>query len=325
LTQWARFPAQSTAGKADALMLTIMLITADDVQFVSVVTPSITRNAADEIESTYKSVATSFFARPALVLTYVPFMPAHSGDEYVEILSHASYGAPCFGTIATDDTETFENCYSIFNGEHFRDKMVMTLIYGNFKPKFFIANISEDKISDKGAIITKSRGHIIMEVNNRPVADFFEDMGLAEAIKTRYAMLSLPFLMDYNDGTPKVSKVFVSLTPENYALCAGAMPVGNSIHIAVNEKADILYTSGCAMDKISEFSENAAGLLIYSCFSRSLSMGSDCFAEIELVNSKANSLPLLMSYSGGEICPTINIQDKSINRFHNNAFIACLF
>jgi len=317
--------AQSTAGKSDALILSIMLITSDGVQFASAVTPSLTKNAAEEIDATYKKIATSFFARPRLVLAYAPFMTENSGDDYVEILARASYGAPCFGTIATDSSEAFENCFSIYNGEHFRDKMVITLIYGNFKPKFFIANISDDKILHKGAVITKSRGHILMEVNNRPIADFLNDMGLDKFGETRFAMLSLPFLLDYHDGTPKVSKIFVSLTSERHALCAGAVPEGSTMHIAINEREDILSTTGHAMDKILEQSENVAGLLIYSCFSRSVSMGSDIFAELELVNNKVSDLPTLMAYSGGEICPTTNIDDKSINRFHNNAFIACLF
>jgi hypothetical protein len=36
-------------------------------------------------------------------------------------------------------------------------------------------------------------------------------------------------------------------------------------------------------------------------------------------------LPFLMAYSGGEICPTRVSEEKAINRFHNNAYVACLF
>jgi hypothetical protein len=33
----------------------------------------------------------------------------------------------------------------------------------------------------------------------------------------------------------------------------------------------------------------------------------------------------MMAYSGGETCPTQVSDDKAINRFHNNAFVACVF
>jgi hypothetical protein len=48
--------------------------------------------------------------------------------------------------------------------------------------------------------------------------------------------------------------------------------------------------------------------------------------EVDLINEKvAGRLPYMMTCSGGEICPTQVIDGVATNRFHNNAFIACLF
>jgi hypothetical protein len=204
--------------------------------------------------------------------------------------------------------------------------MGLLLLYGDIKPKFFIATISANKILGKSALVTKSAGHILMEVNDRPVVEYFEDLGLTKASETAYAMTSLPFMLDYGDGTPQVSKVFIGLTPESYAICAGAMPEGSTLYIGVFDKEDVLLTTEEAVREALAAAADASGLLIYSCISRSMSLGADQLLELDLVKEKlADKLPFMMAYSGGEICPTQISEAKAINRFHNNAFIACLF
>jgi hypothetical protein len=309
-------------------MFSLMVITGDDIEFSTAVTGSLEKDPAAAITDSYRRAADGKFGRPAVVLTFAPFMPQYSGDDYVNILSKASYGAPCFGTIATDGTTDFSISHTILNGEVFTDKIVLGLIYGNFKPKFYVANISEEKIWEKSATVTKSSGNLIIEIDNKPVTAYFEEIGLLNAMKAKHAptFISLPFLFDYQDGTPLVSKIFVTLTPENYALCAGAVPEGSTLYIATNERTDILNTTGRMMDKILSEAQSANGLLIYSCLSRSLSMNNDPLAEAALVNFKLNNnLPISIAYSGGEICPTVTSSEMAINRFHNNTFVACLF
>jgi hypothetical protein len=243
----------------------------------------------------------------------------------VNVLTNISGGVPCFGTLAVDDTADFANCFMICNGEHYNDRMVMLLIYGDVKPKFFIATISSDKILDKSALITKSAGHVLMEVNDRPVVEYFEDLGLTKASETAYAMTSLPFMLDYGDGTPRVSKVFITLTPEKYAICAGAMPEGATMYIGVFDKQDVLFTSEEAILKALGSAGDATCFLIYSCISRSMSLGADQLMELDLIKEKmSGKLPFMMAYSGGEICPTQISEAKATNRFHNNAFIVCV-
>jgi len=149
---------------------------------------------------------------------------------------------------------------------------------------------------------------------------------LVKASETQYALSSLPFLLDYNDGTPKVSKMFVALTPEKYAICAGAMPQGSTLYMATADKDDVMFTTGEAVDQLFKNMDNASGLLIYSCIGRSMTLASEQFKEMEFINQKVGAiLPYMMVCSGGEICPTQVSDEKAINRFHNNAFVACLF
>ena len=317
---------QSIEDQADVFILTLMVITSDDVEFTTVLTSSLLDEPGKVISESYKEAAADEADKPALIFAFAPFMLQNSGDEYVSVISEVSGGVPCFGTLAVDDTENFSNCFMLFNGESYTDRMAMILAYGNLSPKFYIANISPDKILGKSAIITKSSGHVIMEVNGGSVDAYFEDLGLTKASETQYAMTSLPLMLDYNDGTPQVSKIFISLTPERYALCASAIPEGSTLHIAMSDKDDVMRTTEQAVDRILADIDGGAGLLIYSCISRSMTLGADQFGETNMVNNKvAGRLPFMMVCSGGEICPTQHSDGKAINRFHNNAFVACLF
>ena len=316
--------AQSVSNESGSLLMTLMVMTSDDVEFAKTLTPSLLTEAEETIAKSYKTACRA--EKPALILTFAPFILQNCGDDYVNTLTEASGGVPCFGTLAVDDTLDFANCFMLSNGEHYRDKMAMVLIYGDINPKFFVANISESRMLEKSAVVTKSTGPVLMEVNERPVIDYFKDLGLVEASETQYAMSSLPFLLDYNDGTPRVSKIFVTLTPEKYAICAGAMPEGSTLYMATADKDDVMFTTGEVVDIIAKDIGGASALLIYSCISRSMTLASEQFKEMELVRQKvAEKLPFMMANSGGEICPTQVSDEKAINRFHNNAFVACLF
>jgi hypothetical protein len=309
--------------RAATLLLSVMVITSDDLAFRTILTPSLKGGGAGKIiEKTY---AEEVKEKPSLILPFAPFMVENSGDEYVNVLSEVSGGVPCFGTLAVDDTSDFRECYMLYNGEHYRDRMSLILVYGNITPRFFLAAISEKKIVDKPALITRSEGHVIKEINGRPVTEYFQSMGLTKASETSYAMTSLPFMIDYRDGTPPVSRVFIALNENKEAICAGAMPEGVNLYLGVFDKSDVLVTSREAIRNALGNGE-AHGILIYSCLSRSMSLGSDQFAEIDLIKKEiGGKLPFLLAYSGGEICPTMVSEGSAVNRFHNNTFIACVF
>jgi hypothetical protein len=330
----------SMQGLADVsanLLLTLMVLTSDDTSFKTVLTsplrgpfPAENDSVAGAIRGAYTASALAD-RKPGLIFVYAPFMPENSGDEYVNVLTDVSGGVPCFGTLAVDDTVNFSECYLLYNGEKYRDRMAMILVYGDLKPRFFLGTISEDKFFDKPALITSSSGHILKEVNGRPIREYFESMGLTKASETSYAMTSLPFMVDYNDGTPPVSKVFIGLNEDRQAICAGAMPEGSTLYIGVFGKNDVLLTSRNTVKEALNSTGNSSGILIYSCISRNMSLGSELFAEINLVQEEiGKKIPFLMAYSGGEICPTLIKQssakdETAINRFHNNTFVLCIF
>jgi hypothetical protein len=314
------------AGESGLLRLSVMVLTSNDVRFKTLTTPSLKKDAAQGIEEAWRTAGSSEEEKPSLMLAYAPFMAENSGDEYVRILGELSGGVPCFGTLAIDDTPDFHNCFMLHNGEYYADRMGLLLIYGNIRPRFFLAGISKDKVLDRSGVITASEGHILKEVDNRPIVEFFEVMGLTKASETAYALTSLPFMLDYGDGTPLVIRMFIGLNGQKQAICAGAMPEGATLYLGVSDKDDILLTTGKSIHAALAESQNASGMLIYSCISRSMTLGNDQFAEMN-VAAKENSegLPCLMAYSGGEFCPTGTSGSSFVNRFHNGTCIICVF
>ena len=316
---------QAVPGEADILLLTVLVFTSDDARFVKALTPSLLNEPDRMIAESYRGAAEKEEEKPAVILAFAPFILQNSGDDYVRAISGASGGVPCFGTLAVDDTPDFSKCFMVADGEHYNDRMAMVLVYGDIHPRFYIANISHSKLLARSAVVTRSEGNILIEVNERPVLEYFEDLGLAGASEEQYALSSLPFLLDYGDDTPMVSKLFITLSPEKHAICAGAMPEGSTLQIAMSDKEDVILTTGIALDQMIGDLRGASGALVYSCIARHMTLGAEQFKEVGLVDEKlGGSLPFLMAGSGGEICPTQVSDYKAINRFHNNAFIACL-
>lgn len=319
--------AEAVQGEVGIFMLTLMVLTSDETQFRTALTPSLLEDSEQGIRDTYLTTSGDIEGKPSLIFAFAPYIVQNSGDTYVHVFTEVSGGVPCFGTLAVDDSQDFRDCYMIHNGEHYRDRMAMLLVYNDFVPKFYIATISEGRIMfDKPALITESQGHILKEVNGRPLVEYFDSLGLTQASETSYAMTSLPFMLDYGDGTPLVSKVFIALTDEKYGICAGAMPEGCTLYLGVFDKDDVLLTTRQTVQAALSDIEGASGILIYSCISRIMSLAGDSTAEMELVRSKVgDKLPVMMAYSGGEMCPTQQSGAGAINRFHNNAFILCVF
>jgi len=317
--------AQAANEESDIFLLSIMVLTSDDASFIATTTSSLLPSPSAVIEEAYRKISSQKAEKPTLILTFLPFLLSVSGDEYVEALTNASGGVPCFGAISMDESDALETCFLIYNGEHHADRMGMILIYTDREPQFFTATISPDKILKRSALVTKSEKNILKELNGNLVLDYFTGLGLADASKTRYATASLPLMVNYNDGTPPVSRVITGYTPDQHAVCGGMVLEGSAISLGVFEKDDVILTTGEAVDKALAEADGASCMLLYTCVARCMSLGGESMAELDLVKSKLNGrVPFLMASSGGEICPTQITNAKAVNRFHNNTLIICV-
>jgi hypothetical protein len=318
--------AQGANQVRDSLMLSILVLTSDEAEFSVSCSESLLQEPAAAVRKAYKAAAGERAEKPAFALMFAAFLPQNVGDEYVDAFTEASGGVPVFGTLSIDDTATFENAFMIYNGGHFRDKLGLILIYGDVHPKFYVASVSRSRVVlDRPALITDADRHILKEVNGRSLYEFFDELGLTKASETSYALTSIPFMIDYADGFPMGSKVFISLTPEKYGIFAGTMPIGATMYMGVFDKSDVILTTVAALKEAVADMEGKSAMIIYSCLSRYMSVGVETFAEMDAAaEAIGGKVPYIMAMSGGEVCPAVSDSGRTANRFHNNAFVCCV-
>jgi hypothetical protein len=113
-------------------------------------------------------------------------------------------------------------------------------------------------------------------------------------------------------------------TPEGYLACGGSMPVGCSFSIATTSAEDVLNTSAAFAESLVQSGDD--NFLMYSCAVRSFSLGLDNLKEFNIIDGVlGDRKKYMISYSGGEICPTLAADGTLKNRFHNATLICCSF
>ncbi len=321
--------AQGTQGGAAVFELVLTVLTSDEAEIALALSDPLEGDTQEVVRTAYDEAAGKLGSRPDLILIHGPFMIQNNGDDYLTELSAASDNAPLFGTLAIDDTEDFRCCYSIHKGKTYNDRLVLTLLKG-VEPRFYSAHIAPNKIVGDPALVTSSEGALLAEVNDRPIAEYLAGLGQTSLDDPDYALVTMPFVLDYGDGTAPISRIFIQLTPDGKAVLNGSVPVGSELVIGSFDKEDALETTQVAIDEAlaqsaSPVDGRPAVMLMYSCIARFLALGADYLAEIEQSQKQiGGKIPFMMAYSGGEYCPTELTKRGAVNRFHNNALVICV-
>ena len=306
------------------MMLCLTVLTADDVCFSTALTEVLDDHMDEHISSAYKNVISGLEGEPILLVPFIPLLEDVGGEMILGKLNAVSGGISTFGTVVCDHFSDYSTAHTIYDGEAARDKMAMLVVSGNIKPRFMIETISDANIQKQTAIITESQGCLLKSVNNMTAEKYMNILGLAEGGGAE-SLNTIPFIVDYNDGTKPAARVIHMLTPDGYAVCGGAMPVGSALSVGLLEAGDVLKTSEKIMNDIVSSGE-CSGVLIFPCVSRGLIMGADMLMELEIIRRCADGkIPYHVVYSGGEYCPVYGEDGHTENRFHNFSVIACIF
>ncbi|MDR1174646.1 MAG: FIST C-terminal domain-containing protein [Treponema sp.] len=315
--------ASAAAGELGEIMLSLLVLTSDEVIFSAGVTSSLSEEQDGPIEEAYKKAREGGKGKPVMALVFVPYIISLGGEAIVESFNRISEGIPLFGTVAIDASNNPRKNETIFNGECSKDRLAFVLLFGDLHPSFFTASIPEEKIQKKRGVITKSYKNVIMEVNNMPILSYLKDLGLQRESGT-WETSSFPFIIDYNDGTKPVARSIYVITKEGYAACGGYMPENATISIGDIGYVDIVRTAADALEGILK-KDTGSVLLLFACLTRYLALDANTTAEMEKVRECiGQQKKYQFCYSGGEICPVQTEKGELINRFHNCTFTACL-
>jgi hypothetical protein len=310
-------------------VLSILVISGDELEFVHGWTAPITKEDASIIAEGFRSATRERPEKPAFILAYAPLLLNVGGDFFVNALDTLSEQVPVFGSLAVDNTIDYHKSNVIYCGEVAADRLAFIAVYGDVKPWFYRATISHESIFEEKGVVTSSDGNQLKTVDGKTAVEFLKSKGLAtDESGAIEGVNSFPYIVDYNDGTPPVIRVIFATTPEGYAVCLGDIPEGSTLSVGYFNEDEILATTRTLLAKFKAEEDQHVGI-IFSCIGRYFTMVLDPSGEADLVHEFIDplELPYVLTYSGGEICPLKNNMDaeRLVNRFHNSTFTILMF
>ena len=303
--------------------LTLTILTSDEVSFEVGMTGSINpSNYEAEIDQLYKNIRNKVKDDPAMIFTFMPYMRDVSGYEVVAAMDKSCKGIPMWGSITNNMDFNYETVQTICNGKNLPAGVAMMFVNGPIDPKFIVSSIPERNIANNRAIITKSKGAILYEVNDLPILKYLENIGL---VITKENITTTPLMVYYGDAKEPVALGFYTLFDDGSVLTGGEMPVGTSFAVGSIDKEGIFESAENGLKKILDV-KNRQVTLMLPCVTRYIMLSPDQESELRLIEEKlaGSGHPFMMGYSGGEICPMRGADGKLHNRFHNYTFCACV-
>jgi len=303
--------------------LTLTVLTSDEVSFEVGMTDNINHdNYETEIDKLYNSIRNNVQDDPAMIFTFMPYMRDVSGYEVVAAMDKSCKGIPMWGSITNNVDFNYETVQTICNGKNLQKGVAMMFVNGSIDPKFIVSSIPERNIANNRALITKSEGAILYEVNDMPILDYLSNIGL---IITKENITTTPFMVYYKDAKEPVALGFYTLFGNGSVLTGGEMPVGTPFAVGSIDKEGIFESSEDGLKKILNINNRQVTLML-PCVTRYIMLSPDQESELRLIKEKLTKSghPFMMGYSGGEICPMPGQDGKLHNRFHNYTFCACV-
>lgn len=306
-------------------MLAVMVLTSDDVEFSIGLSDPVVSDDKAAIKKAYDMAMEGYSDKPSLLFTFAPLSQVVGGDFMTGALDEISGSVPLFGTITVDHNPDYSTSAVLYNGKSYNDRMSIILFHGEVNPKFVVASISGDVIMRDKDVVTESKGNQLTTVNNMSVVDYLLSLGMQKNENGEIEGInSIPFVVDYGDGSQPVIRILFALTEDGSAVCGGDIPTGTTLSVGSINYDEVLNTTKQAIESIRK-SENRNGAVIFSCVGRFFALGFEPNAEMELITKEfPEEIPYLLTYSGGEICPTYDESGKLYNRFHNDTFAMCL-
>ena len=303
--------------------LTLTVLTSDDVSFTAAMSGAINRdNYQDEATQLYESTREQVDSDPGLILIFLPYHRELAGYELVAAMDEACHSIPMWGSITNSYKDLYDTAQTIYNGRSLHDGITMMFLNGPINPSFISASLPEHNIGTNRAIITRSEGAILREVNGQPIMDYLLNMGLNI---TSSIITSTPIMVYYQGASEPVALGFYTKFDDGSFLTGGHMPEGASIAVGSIDKPGIFESAEDGVSRIMALPDRQATLML-PCVTRFIMLAPDQEQELRLICGKLaeSGKPFSMGYAGGEICPVPDAGGTLRNRFHNYTFSACI-
>jgi len=318
--------SQAVNEMAHDVLLTIFIMTSDDVYFRTGITDSIIDDVYAPAQAAFDKIDVS--EKPKLLMVFPPLPDKHAGDMYVDAWEKVFPGVPIYGTFSTADTADFSGGSVIYNGESTDTCMSYILCYGNINPRFVVGTFSDKNALPYQGEITKSNGTIVEEINNIKAYDYFEENELAKDGEPNIIFTFVPFLIDQKnrqdyDGVP-ILRELVTFNKDGSAVFRGNIDEFSTFKMLLGTFEDVILIASEKLEEAMSLPD-VNGILTFSCIARRMMvMQRDSLGELVMAKEKIGDIPFMMGYAGGEICPTSVKDGVATNRYHDYSFITMI-
>ena len=303
--------------------LTLTVLTSDEVNFEAGMTGNITQdNYVDEIDQLYTHIRSRMKNDPAMIFTFMPYIPTVSGHEATKAMDASCHGIPLWGAITNNMDFRYQSVQTIHNGKTLPAGIAMLFVNGPLEPEFIVSSIPPHKIANHRAIITKSENSVLREVNDLPALQYLANIGLSI---TDENITTTPLMVYNADQVEPVILGFYTLFKNGSLLAGGEVPVGASFTVGGIDAEGIYESAKSGLKQILA-TKNRQATLLLSCVTRYIMLAPDQESELHLTQEQLSmsALPFMMGYSGGGICPTKGPDGRYLNQFHSYSFCACV-
>jgi hypothetical protein len=308
-----------SASGAYGEILTVMVLTSDDVEFVSGLSAPIFANYEILLSELYHTTADKISAPARLMLLFSQPSYDLCGGNILDRMNEVTGGLDIFGTITSTYPYDKEVCGIFYNGGFYTDRVAIVLLCGVLDVSFFAWRIPVERFGIKDILVTESKKNILLEFNNVPALTFLKDMGLVEGLDD-IELLIIPICV-LKPGGGHRTLVMQGIVDSDHVVCQAEIPPGSIISLGSISHDDVI----ASMKNLAkEIPDDNSGAIIFSCFVRSLVLGLDTEAETAYLAENLKN-PFMFAYSGGEYCPVTENTGRRSNAFLNVSITACFF
>ncbi|MDR2746711.1 MAG: FIST C-terminal domain-containing protein [Treponema sp.] len=307
-------------------MLTLMLLTSDDVEFYAGLSGPLRQGNEAVLETLYRDLMAEGrnpSLETGLILAFPPPLSGIPGNKIVDILDQVSGGVPVFGSTAIDITTAQRSPMTIFNGNHYPDRLAMVLLRGNVHPRFFSHSLPGETHLNKKFTITKAEGNRIISIEGKSAVTYMEELGLINQA-TVDVFYAFPLVVDYDNGEPSRAFIISRADQDGALISEQDIPQGGIANVGTISGELVMASTRNLIRQIKE-EEHCGGLILVSCFSRALAL-QDPMEEINFIIKQMRDwpVPFVFFSSGGEIYPASNKKGELVNNFHQFTIAACI-
>jgi hypothetical protein len=306
-------------GAFGEIILTVMVFTSDDVEFVSGLSEPLFTDYDIALAELYRKTAAKTDLPPRLMFVFSQPSYTLCGGNIMEWLDETTGGLDTFGTVTLSYPYSEEACSIFYNGVFYAARVALVLFCGALEVSFSAKRVPVERFVIKNIIVTKSRKNVLEEFNGTPAVTFLKEIGLIEKDE-ELALLSIPICI-HKPGGEYRTLVMQGVANAEHIICHSEVPPGSVISIGNINHEDVV----SSMKTLArEIPENSCGAILYSCYIRSLALGLDTEAEAAFLAEHVKS-PFLFAYSGGEFCPINGQTGRRSNAFLNASIVGCFF